>query len=403
MIAVKYPLSARFGERIRVGERDERRDLEVAAAGRDERDAAVLLLVASTREVARRRRRTRTRRIERSAGRLPPRPPGRARGGSRRSPPAPSGVAGTARRNCRGRRPESARAPVGMDGARNVEVRRPGRGQARPDDRERADQAVRAGGRPTPVGRRDRHRMRAEGQCREPDRDIGERRGGDRPALEPERRRGRGIVTRAPDGRAVPNARATIVGRSVRRYSGASEASTKNGSPTATTVDPVPASILLVNAVPRMRHEVRSSERRNDAEARPSAPVGDGLEQQGIAKLVAEVVAAAARRVATSGVTGGRRAMGCVPAQDARVDRGVDVGQRVVELGAADDEQLLVDRPQDHARGDRLAGRVGRPHPDRHLVAGAVAPLVRRQLDVDLRRSGTWNQGNSRPTCRHCR
>ena len=47
------------------------------------------------------------------------------------------------------------------------------------------------------------------------------------------------------------------------------------------------------------------------------------------------------------------------------------------------DEQLLVDGAEDHARRDRLAGAVGRAHRDRHLVARAVARLVRRQLDVD--------------------
>ena len=72
-----------------------------------------------------------------------------------------------------------------------------------------------------------------------------------------------------------------------------------------------------------------------------------------------------------------------VGAADPRVDRLVELAQGIDVLRAADGEQLLVDGPQDHGRGDGLAGRVAGSDRHGHLVARSVARLVGRQCDVD--------------------
>jgi hypothetical protein len=81
------------------------------------------------------------------------------------------------------------------------------------------------------------------------------------------------IVTADAGVTALPYVRTAIVGRSDARYSGAIEASTKNGRPTGTATEPTPAWSRRVTAEAVTRHEVRSSERRKEVLPRPSAPV----------------------------------------------------------------------------------------------------------------------------------
>ena len=64
-----------------------------------------------------------------------------------------------------------------------------------------------------------------------------------------------------------------MIGRSLSRYSSATVASTKTGSPTGTSRSSTPASRSAVMAETDTCHEVRSSDRRMVVVARPLASV----------------------------------------------------------------------------------------------------------------------------------
>src|SRR3990170_2805112 len=175
-------------------------------------------------------------------------------------------------------------------------------------------------------------------------------------------------ATGSPSLSPEPYARRRRIGSSVTRYSGASVASTKNGRPTGTRMNPDPASGTDVIAAALTCHEVRSSESLNETRARPRAPFA----------------IAAAGRVAALARAAERQWVRRMRPEHPGPDPPVQAPEGVLIVGRPHGKELLVHGPQDDRGRYRSCGAVGRPDVERDGLAPCGPLSLRRPRDRQL-------------------